>query len=265
MKKKRLPLYAFVVPILAAMLLLGHLTRRAREAEARINDAMRSHDVATAPRVPVAPPTAVAAPEPPAAAAPEAAPAADARLVGWILDAMYAWNAPKRQQREDEADARARYASIAEDIGAEISAEPPLFAGDDDRRHTAALVASVAFWESAFALYVDRGDCLDPTWRRTDFGHAMVVAHADCDGMAAGSMWQIHGGHVFDGKMLPEPYALAHDRRLAVRTALRMMRYDTSLTAYTGEKPGSGYPKAKQRRGLADRYWRAHPFAPLAE
>ena len=151
-----------------------------------------------------------------------------------------------------------RALSISEDVASVVSSEEPLYANDDTRVRTTALVLSVAFFESNFQAYVDLGSCLDPNWRLTARGLAMVRAHADCDGMAAGSVFQIHGGEWFLGARLPEPWGLAHDRKLAVRTALRMIRIDTSLGAYTGGQP----EKARQRTGFAAGWVAKHPSLP---
>lgn len=199
----------------------------------------------------------------------------------YLIEAMYSWKPPSAQRAygEAEPEARARYASIVDDIATIVHEEPPIFAGDDSRNHTAILLLAIAFFESSFAEYVDKGRCIDSAWRATAFGHAMAGVHADCDSANAYSMFQIHPeeGIVLLGdtwtraKNKPSAWIkanptlvlngwdLIHDRKTAVRVAEHMIRLSgPTLEGYTGEKPETGYPKAKDRRGLAERYWRTH-------
>jgi hypothetical protein len=166
---------------------------------------------------------------------------------------------PAAQHRDESPLAYVeRAAEIASDIASEATASEPLFRDDDSRTRTTSLLLAVAFFESGFQLYVDRGLCLQPAWRQTARGHALVIAHADCDGMEAGSIFQIHGGQLFQNERIAEPFELVADRKLAVRTAIKMIRIDTSLGAYAGGQ----LEKARARRSFADRWYAAHSTLP---
>lgn len=179
-------------------------------------------------------------------------------------------NSPTKLHVSDESALAyaERALSIAEDVATVVSDEEPLYPNDETRVRTVTLLLSVAFYESSFQAYVDNGDCLRPDWGRTAFGKAMIRAHASCDLGNAGSIFQIHGGEWFLGARLPEPYELAHDRKLAVRTALRMIRIDTSLGAYVGvRRPDESIDQARvemarQRTAFAAGWIAKHPALP---
>lgn len=160
---------------------------------------------------------------------------------------------------EEPEAARARYASIAEDIAhvASEPSEPPLFRGNRARERTALVLAALAFEESGLRADVDRGECTrgDP--------------RGDSDGCEAVSLWQVHarGGIALEGVtfrkvlgnsafiashpdlVVVQPEDLARDRVLAVRVALHMAR--RSLGNWT---------RGRAARGDAERFWQAHPF-----
>ncbi len=81
----------------------------------------------------------------------------------WIVDRMVAWSPPGssyvKEARESEEDGRKRYESIADTVisVAYDPAERPIFQGVNGRAMTAALLTSIAFYESAFRKDVDTG------------------------------------------------------------------------------------------------------------
>jgi len=177
--------------------------------------------------------------------------------------------------------------------------EEPLFEGDVDRSKSAVLVATVAFFESGFAAYVDKGLCNDWSWRRpkTTGPDAVpageirrrksLLAAGSCDGGLAYSDWQIHPFDVRhrDGMVLldgPRAWAfvadvhdgqthdvihgkdMIEDRRKAARVALHMLRRalgrgPSNLCGYTGER--GDCPKGAQRLRFALDWSRKHPFS----
>ncbi len=81
----------------------------------------------------------------------------------WIVDRMVAWSPPGssyvKEAKETEEDGRRRYESIADTIISVVydPAERPIFQGSNGRAMTAALLTSIAFYESAFRKDVDTG------------------------------------------------------------------------------------------------------------
>ena len=229
-------------------------------------------------------------------------------LTAYLYESMRAWTeVPENDPPGDEARAarnaamRARLASTASDITAVVRSEAgaPLFEGDRDLSRTAVLVAAVAFYESGYRDYVDRGLCNDWSWRhpKTTGPGAVsldevkqrraILLGGSCDGGFAYSDWQIHpfdavyrdGVVLLDGQ---RAWAFAADisdgvkrdvirgsdmiadRRKAVRVALHMLRRATlpgrtNLCGYTGEME-AGCPKGAKRLNFALDWSRKHPF-----
>jgi hypothetical protein len=209
--------------------------------------------------------------------------------------------AVKRAQdaAEYHAAARARYGSIASDIVHMVRSEKPAFPSDEDRSRTAVLVATVAFYEGAFAAYVDKGQCNDWKWRhpKTSGPDAMaadevaarkaLLASGGCDGGWAYSLWQIHpfdsswregivllddsrqwsfASYVHDGverKVIMGSDLIA-DRQLASQVALRMLRRSLGPTGSGNlcgyTGEGSSCWKAALRQNFALDWSRRHPF-----
>ena len=94
-------------------------------------------------------------------------------LVRYLYDSMRAWTRLPSEEGDPadaarvarNTDSRARLASTASDIVTVARDEEPLFEGDEDRSKSAVLVATVAFFESGFAEYVDKGQCNDWNWK----------------------------------------------------------------------------------------------------
>jgi hypothetical protein len=190
-------------------------------------------------------------------------------LTTYLLTAMLSWMPTKNHQaRETQDAAKTRYESIAADVAAVTldPSEPALFQGSDGRVKTALVVLSVAFWESAFRVDVDSGQCKPP----------------ECDNGHAFTLWQLHpeDGFIFDGDVYTfarnrsaawradhaseifDGAALVRERKLAAKIALHMIRYSVkaagSLGIYTGER-GNG-PKAQTRMNHAVKWLKGHPF-----
>lgn len=83
-------------------------------------------------------------------------------LAAWLLGVMLTAVPPGHSRhppeaRETAAQGRARYAAIAESI-AKVSLDPkeaPLFAGEDGRAKTAALMLAISYYESHWRRHVD--------------------------------------------------------------------------------------------------------------
>lgn len=110
-------------------------------------------------------------------------------LAAWLVLAMASWIPlpEKPLHGEPLAHYAARRASIAEDVVAVAMdpSEEPVYDGADARERTALLMASIASFESAFDLEVDRGKRLGPAgevcimqvsvdWARTPRGMTTV-------------------------------------------------------------------------------------------
>lgn len=81
-------------------------------------------------------------------------------LANWVVSVIVSLTASTQTTRlrsESEADMQARYLSIGEDLEKVVLGAPPLFADDQDRKKTASLMLSIAFYESGFLKAVDTG------------------------------------------------------------------------------------------------------------
>lgn len=196
-----------------------------------------------------------------------------ATLAAYILSMMKVWSPPADQIKfsETEADAEARYASIADDVAEVVLAEDSIFPeSSGGKAKTAVLMAGLAFKETRFWKYVDSGQCNDYTWRKTPEGKKIIYSYGHCDGGLAWSMWQVHipnKGFNVNGDLIDGP-RMVSDRKAAVRVALRLAKRAMAaghLCAYTGETNPDGtctplHPKATERLNFAVNYYVAHPF-----
>ena len=227
-------------------------------------------------------------------------------LVRYLYDSMRRWTSLPNEDGDPadaaraarNADSRVRIGMTASDIVSVARSEAPLFEGDRDRSRSAVLVATVAFFESGFAEYVDNGQCNDWSWKhpkRTgpdavaadEIKRRMgLLAAGPCDGGLAYSDWQIHPFDSMwrDGMVLldgPRAWSFAadvhdgqeheiihgkdmiEDRSKAARVALHMLRRALSgtsnLCGYTGES--GGCPKGALRLNFATDWSRKHPFS----
>ena len=81
-------------------------------------------------------------------------------LATWILTVLLSIAPPHKNSKyskESEADMKERYISIAKDMSIAIQNSKPLFQGKDVELRTAALLTSIAFYESGFKKEVDDG------------------------------------------------------------------------------------------------------------
>ena len=238
-------------------------------------------------------------------------------LVRYMYDSMRTWtNLPESEEDDinDAAvhalhvaheDSRARQAETASDI-VFVAREDrrPLFPGDGLRDQTAVLVAGVAFFESGYSGFVDRGDCNDHSWRHPSLTgpdavtpeefkkRKTLLATSGCDGGWAYSDWQIHpfdyawregivlldddrawmfSADVRDGEEheIIAGKDMIADRRQAARVALHMLRRALGPTGQgnlCGYTGERGYcPKAEARLQFAKDWSRRHPFVPAVK
>lgn len=171
-------------------------------------------------------------------------------MAPWLLAIMLLVAPPGRvPARESEADGRARYAVIAEDVAAVASdsTELPLFGGKRARERTAALLLSVAYLESGFRLDVDDG-------------------RTRGDGGRSCTLWQLNAGRGrVQGFSCGE---LLANRRRAAKIALWAMRrsaaacpgpVDLMLRVYASGSCAKGERESADRVHLAQRWFAAHP------
>lgn len=167
-----------------------------------------------------------------------------AAIAACVLRAMLAWApvAVHKPLDHEPSVTMSRYESIATSIerAASDPAEAPLYRGEQARERTALLLASLAFWESRYWARVDEGRC----------------ALRECDAGFAWTIWQLHPE---DGFVLTErgfTHArnrskdwllanasqvvhgpdLVHDRALAARVALHVLRQAGSGQWTTGRR-----------------------------
>jgi hypothetical protein len=171
------------------------------------------------------------------------------KLILWLVTAMLRWTLPEAQHE----DARARYESIARDA-AEVafdSDEAPLFPGPLGRTKTAALILSIASYESAFEEDVDVGT------KRGDHGRSWCLAQINLGTARVrvedqGQRW----AYSFDGVGW-SGRDLVRDRKKCFRTALHMARTSLrscgNLSVYTSGRCSKTEPQAiaRYRRATA--------------
>lgn len=81
-------------------------------------------------------------------------------LTTWILTVLLSIVPPQKispHTKESVEDMTARYESIAKDMSKAIEQSKPLFKGEDVELRTAALLLSIAYYESGFNKNVDEG------------------------------------------------------------------------------------------------------------
>jgi hypothetical protein len=134
-------------------------------------------------------------------------------LTAWLVLAMASWIPLPDKPLHDEplADYAARRESIAEDIVAVAMdpSEEPVFDGPDAHAQTALLMASIASFESAFDLDVDRG-------KRLGSAGEVCIMQVSVDwARTPRGMTTVEGWTVAD---------LAQDRRKCLRAALHKLQ-----------------------------------------
>ncbi len=166
-------------------------------------------------------------------------------MTAWILSLLLLVAPPGLvPSRESAGAGRVRYETIAADISAVVSEEAPLFAGEHGREQTAALLVSVAYYESAFRLDVDTGA------NRGDGGRSCTL-------------WQMQRGRA-------ECDRLVTNRREAAREAIRLVRRSMlacashpmleRLAAYASGSCGAGLEASRLRMRKARRLFDSHPI-----
>lgn len=194
------------------------------------------------------------------------------QLSAWILAFMLAKAPPGQPQfgggTESEAETKARYETIANDMAEIVLNEPPFYSGSDGRARTAAVMLSVAFFESAFASKVDAGIL------RGDAGRSVCLMQLNV-GKGRTPPWN----KVFGRFALPtddpsevEPgwnaTELIADRKKCFLVAHRFMRMSInacsrlgpleSLRSYTSGSCSAGSEASRRRMSVAVRWFEAH-------
>jgi hypothetical protein len=198
------------------------------------------------------------------------------KLTQYLVAAILTWSPARNHPDETPLDYELRVREIADDIAAVTRSEPSPFEDDSEKVKSAVLLASLAFWESNFQIWVDDGTCTSAEKMRAWVAHHFTGWNGACDGTIAVSMWQIHpelgfvlipdGGWRWRTSSDTEQDVwtrrdLLHSRRAAARVALHLARQSlkngAGLAQYTGELGPT--PKAAVRLEFARRYWREHP------
>lgn len=170
-----------------------------------------------------------------------------ATLILWLVSAMLRWTLPEAQHDA----AKTRYAEIANDAVAVAfdPAEKPIFSGPLGRTKTAALLLSIASFESGFAKDVDEGT------RRGDGGRSWCLMQVNLGSARIRVEDQETFAYSFDGKTGWSGKDLADDRKKCFRAALRIARVSYracgDLSVYTSGKCAKDEPKAKAREARA--------------
>lgn len=173
-----------------------------------------------------------------------------ALLAAWVLTLLLRGSPPERHKGEDEGDARARYAEIAESITiAALDAPRPIFLGRRPRSHSMALMAAVAVIESGLRADVDTGAKRGSRGECTVF-QLMPTQPGDCD------RWLV------DRRLAAD---VAHERMMLSRGAcLRARgREEIMLAAYASGSCDRGKEESAARVTLSLKWFRDVPPPPL--
>jgi hypothetical protein len=172
------------------------------------------------------------------------------KLSAYVLTAMKKWatNAGAKPSHLDE---------IANTIS-EVVLENPRTWHNSNGGREAILMASIAFYESGFADYVDEMKCNDKKWRASSDGKS-AMRNGDCDGGIAWGVWQVH---MLSRKVKREDIT----RKLIATHAYRIARGSIisgkGLLYYVGGEGPYRAKIAKQRTDLTDTYYAANPYKP---
>lgn len=175
-------------------------------------------------------------------------------LIAWAVAQMLRWVLPEAQHEAH----RVRYERIAEDAAKVVfdPAEPPLFAGEDGRLKTLALVLSIASYEGGFADDVDKGTRRGDQGRswchmQINLGEGRIVLEGD------EWRWPSKPGEGVGGK------ELVADRQLCFRVGLHMARASfkrcKNLSIYTSGQCQKDEPKARARQARAVDFLKKSP------
>jgi len=207
----------------------------------------------------------------------------------WLVDRMATWAPPGasyvKEARESEEDGRRRYEDIANSIisVAYDPAERPIFQGPNGRAMTTALLASVAYYESAYRKDVDTG--VGPR-ARGDSGKSWCLMQIKMGlpgdggrtrqrvvlGEAGGLRFVGPGEAGYESGLGGEDFV--RDRSQCFRVALRLARMSFGacsgldvqdrLSMYASGRCESGQEASRRRVSQAQRWlWKSRP--PLSD
>jgi len=177
-------------------------------------------------------------------------------LSTWIFAVLVTLSNPERTakySKESVEEMKTRYQSIANDMAEVITTSDPLFESSDNLYRTAAVLSSLALYESSFHKSVDEGHS------RGDNGRSWCLMQINLGksnvkiGTEEMKTWK--------GKDLVE------DRKKCFKVGLEMVRKSINscnsnndvLSVYTSGKCLKNEPKAKQRWGTAMKILKRHP------
>jgi hypothetical protein len=178
-----------------------------------------------------------------------------AQVAAWILLALTHWvPAPKGAQHDTFVEERSIVAAAVAGVAYD-PAEPPIYKGSDGRARTAALLASIASFESGLQPRLAQGLCKP----------------GECDHGLATGLLQTHMGNYglvllpgagFRYCNAPEPACVTADtlkgnEGLQFRVALHFLRMG-GIGRYTGEGDANG-PAARRRVDRAELWIARHP------
>lgn len=179
-------------------------------------------------------------------------------LSTWIFTVLLSVAPPQKaatHSKEPEAEMRVRYESIARDMSEAIKESKPLFSGSNNEQKTAALLSSIAFYESGFRKEVDNGNL------RGDHGRSWCLMQIN-----------IGKGHVNFGDEEMKSWTgkdLVEDRKKCFKVALEVLRRSMNmcrglagggiLSGYTTGRCIPNQHEAVVRWDLSRRIMREHP------
>lgn len=198
-----------------------------------------------------------------------------AALHAWILGFMIAVAAPGRttyytEAQESQAEAMARYDSIAQDL-VDVVYDPattPLFKGPDGRSRTVTILLSLALYESGFMKNVDQGV---GKFARGDHGNSWCLLQLNV-GSGRTIRWNAKfdravkytddPADIVEGFTGPE---MVQDRKKCFIAGLRNLRssfnscrglpFDQSLRAYGSGSCEKGGKASAVRMHTAMKFW----------
>lgn len=179
-------------------------------------------------------------------------------LSTWVFGVMLAISPSTKfkQHFESEEAMKVRYEQTANDMVDAIRSSKPLFTGDNAELQEAALLTSIAFFESGFRKDVDNGTV------RGDNGGSWCLMQLN-----------IGGGNVKVGTEEMKKWNgkdLIKDRKKCFKAAIEVLRlsmkecsqYNGSdvISLYTSGKCAPGEPLAKSRWNFAGSLVKKYPF-----
>jgi hypothetical protein len=178
--------------------------------------------------------------------------AADETTEEWALKALLTLAPPEKMitVRKDETieEMRIRYASIAKDLAEVVDNEKPLFGGKNGRRHTAALLLSIGYFESGFTKGVGSGKVRGDGGRSWCYMQINIGKGKVYFGTAEMLEWK---GPDLVGESATKCFKVGLETIRMSMAACRSRAQADWLSAYTSGRCQDNEPKARSRWSFA--------------